>query len=144
VDLLSELLRTHSATELLDKLQGLAGFLQLPGPITSYLPPTDLITLGNLGDLDLRYAAAAGAVVKCIMSHSATSSSIRGTVRKGAAYFFIRDLSKRHDSFDMESDSDADSDTESESESDSVSDLGTSLAAAERRMAQRWQQQCTC
>lgn len=100
LDLVSDLLKTHSTADLQDNLQSLLDYLLLPGPLSTYLPPRSQITLCHLGVLDMHYAAAVRTAVQCIMSHSIHHMSVGGSVSKGTAHFFIQDQSTT-DSVDL-------------------------------------------
>jgi hypothetical protein len=89
VQLLSDAAKSHSTPDLLDKLQQLLHFLNIPGPIRKYLPVKDNITLRHLSVLDLYIEEAAQQAVD-LMLGSSLFSSTSSTGSTGAAFFTVR------------------------------------------------------
>jgi hypothetical protein len=68
--------------DMFDKLQQLLDFLNIPGPVSKYLPAKDTIPLRNIGVLDLHVEVAARRVVDLILNCSMHTN--------GAAFFSVR------------------------------------------------------
>jgi len=89
VQLLSDAAKSHNTRDLLDLLQQLLDFLNLPGPVSRYLPRKDNIPLQHLGVLDMHVEAAALHAVNLMLGSSVFSSSA-STGSNGAAFFCVR------------------------------------------------------
>jgi hypothetical protein len=89
VELLSDAAKSYSTHDLLDKLQQLLDFLNIPGPVLEYLPAKDNITLRHMGVLDLHVEAAAQHAVDLMLGSSSFSSS-GSTGSSGVAFFTVR------------------------------------------------------
>lgn len=70
MDLLSTAAKSYITMDLFDKLQQLLDFLNIPGPVSKYLPAKDSIPLRHIGVLDLHVEAAARRAVNLILDSS--------------------------------------------------------------------------
>jgi hypothetical protein len=85
--LLSDATRLHNSRDLLERLQQLLDFLNLPGPVSKYLPPKDGLPLRYMGILDLHIEAAAQHAVDLMLS-SSLSAGDASTLQ--AAFFCVQ------------------------------------------------------
>lgn len=89
MELLSDAAKSNSTLDLLDKLQQLLDFLNIPGPVLEYLPTKDSISLRHMGVLDLHLEAAAQGAVDLMLGSSSFSSS-GSTGSSSSAFFCVR------------------------------------------------------
>ena len=82
MDLLSTAAKSYITMDLFDKLQQLLDFLNIPGPVSKYLPAKDSIPLRHIGVLDLHVEAAARRAVNLILDSSIHTN--------GASFLWVR------------------------------------------------------
>jgi hypothetical protein len=88
VQLLSDAAKSHSTPDLLHKLQQLLDFLNIPGPVSKYLPDMGSIPFQHLSVLDIYIEEAAAHAVD-LMLRSSMFSNTSSTGSSGAAFFSV-------------------------------------------------------
>lgn len=82
MEVLSTAAASYGSQGLVEKLQQLLDFLNLPGPVSKYLPAMNTIPLRHVGVLDLHIEAAAQKAVDLMLGSA--------VYNKGACFFTVR------------------------------------------------------
>ena len=84
MELLADAAKSHSTQDLLRQLQQLLDLLNVPGPVSKYLPAMNTIPLQHVSVLDLHVEAAAQHAVDLMLG-----SSVFSNTSNGAAFFTV-------------------------------------------------------